>query len=314
MPMHTNYFKIGVFVVIAFVLLVAGVIAFGLSNIFQTQLICETYFDQSVQGLSMGSTVKFRGFNVGQVTKISLSSYNNISGKQLVVVQFYIDPTILVGETDDALEDGREFINKEIVTGLRVFLSMQGVTGVGFLDLDYAANPEEKAANNFHSAEALYIPNAPGRVMEIGESVSQIVKSLETVDFAGISRDLKSILEKTDTLVGHFQKNKVAENTVESLKSIQDAADQISVFAKHLDATIGGAQLRALREDVQKTLEQFRAALKRTEQLLRAPQSNLPSTLENLRVMSENLRELTELLKKYPSQILFGGAPKEVKP
>ena len=66
-----NYFKIGLFVLAAVVLLVILLIALGAGNFGSKKIYFETYFDESVQGLSSGSTVHFRGFPIGKVERIS---------------------------------------------------------------------------------------------------------------------------------------------------------------------------------------------------------------------------------------------------
>src|SRR5689334_24962763 len=69
-----SYFKIGIFVISAVILGVLGVVVLGAGAIFQKKNIAETYIDESVQGLDVGSPVKFRGVPVGRVEDISLTS------------------------------------------------------------------------------------------------------------------------------------------------------------------------------------------------------------------------------------------------
>jgi paraquat-inducible protein B len=139
MPKKSSFFKIGLFAVSAFFLLGAGIIFFGLSSIFQPTLECDTYFDHSVQGLSTGSAVNFRGFKVGQVSSISVSKLETEQGKQKVRVVFILFPQLLTGSKAGYWE-ARNYLEKEINSGLRVFMSFQGISGVSFLDLDYLSS------------------------------------------------------------------------------------------------------------------------------------------------------------------------------
>ena len=70
MSAKTNYFKIGLFVLIGGVVFVLALIAFGLRGYFEENTLYETYIDTDVEGLSIGSPVNFRGVNVGKVTWI----------------------------------------------------------------------------------------------------------------------------------------------------------------------------------------------------------------------------------------------------
>ena len=59
---------------VATIIGVIGVVALGVGTIFQKKALVETYIDESVQGLDVGSPVKFRGVPVGKVETISLTS------------------------------------------------------------------------------------------------------------------------------------------------------------------------------------------------------------------------------------------------
>ena len=67
MSAQANYYKIGLFVVIAIVLTIGFVVVLGAGSLFQKTIIVETYINGSVQGLTVGSPVKFRGVPIGKV-------------------------------------------------------------------------------------------------------------------------------------------------------------------------------------------------------------------------------------------------------
>lgn len=311
-----NYFKIGVFTLAALALFAAGLLVFGLAGSLAPKLDCVTLFGRSVQGLSVGSAVKFRGFTVGQVSALSLSSRENREGEPLVRVDFYIDPEALTGR-EATPGEAREYVFTQLGRGLKVYLSFQGVTGVGFLDLDY--NRESSPAEAALEADRLrrlsdehgvtYIPNGPGRIMEIGESASRIVESLSRVDFSALATELRQAVETLQKTVAAMEAGQVSGKMVETLEAARGASAAVADLARHLDENFGRAGLGQAGRELAETLAQLRAGLKRADQLLGSSQNNLPATLENLRLMSENMRELSELLKRYPSQLFFGQGP-----
>jgi phospholipid/cholesterol/gamma-HCH transport system substrate-binding protein len=73
MPRNVSKFMIGLFVTIGFVIGVAAIIWLGASQYFRKSYTYVSYFDESVQGLEVGSVVKYRGVEVGKVEKISIA-------------------------------------------------------------------------------------------------------------------------------------------------------------------------------------------------------------------------------------------------
>ena len=77
---QTSYFKIGLFTALSLAMVILFLVFLGVSNLFQTTELAETYFDESVQGLNVGSAVKYRGVTVGKVTAIGM--VNQIYGPE----------------------------------------------------------------------------------------------------------------------------------------------------------------------------------------------------------------------------------------
>lgn len=319
MSRNNNYFKVGLFTFVGIGLFFAGLLAFGLSDsLFKRNLTCVTFFNRSVQGLMVDSSVKFRGFNVGKVSSISLASLDeDIDGQPVVKVTFEINPALLVGN-DDAVLEARNYITGEIDKGLTVFLSFQGITGIGFLDLDYSEaerhNYFEEMRKRIAAHDIVYVPNGPGQIMEISESATQIVKSLSNVDFSGISKDINTLVKTVEQAVDQIDTARVSDELAGALKEIREAAANLNVLIKDADETIKGGASSNIGQQVEQSMTQLRQTLKRLDQMLGSSQGNLPATLDNLRVMSENLRELSELLKSQPSQLVFGDPPAKVSP
>ena len=65
MSNQANYYKIGLFVVLGVAIAIVSVVILGAGSIFEKSIVMETYIDGSVQGLDVGSAVKFRGVQIG---------------------------------------------------------------------------------------------------------------------------------------------------------------------------------------------------------------------------------------------------------
>ena len=75
MSQKANYFKLGLFVIGAIAAGIIVLIIIGSGRWFQKRVTIETYFNESVQGLDIGSKLKYRGVAIGEVTRIGFT-YN----------------------------------------------------------------------------------------------------------------------------------------------------------------------------------------------------------------------------------------------
>ena len=70
--MKRHAFLVGVFVVLALALAVAGILTLNKSGLFTNRHAAVVYFDGSVKGLYIGAPVTFRGVKMGEVTRIDV--------------------------------------------------------------------------------------------------------------------------------------------------------------------------------------------------------------------------------------------------
>ena len=70
MSMKPHYFKIGLFVIVAVLLIVMVVVIFGAGLLARNEMHFESYFSESITGLSIGAPLEFRGVRVGRIEEI----------------------------------------------------------------------------------------------------------------------------------------------------------------------------------------------------------------------------------------------------
>src|SRR5688572_31983274 len=73
MATGTNHWKLGLFVLLGIALLFTSLVVLGASNWNKASVRYVSYFDESVQGLELGSPVKFRGVTIGRVAEIDIA-------------------------------------------------------------------------------------------------------------------------------------------------------------------------------------------------------------------------------------------------
>lgn len=237
MAHQTHFVRIGAFIVLGLVLLLAAIVVLGAGALFTKYIPAETYFNESVQGLDVGAPVKFRGVQIGTVRSIGFAglSYPEAKNEQLgyVMVQMQLYQDLI----SDATKDDENGLDKAFRKGLRVRLSQQGVTGVAFLEINYlnpTLNPELPIA---WTPESLYIPSAPSTMTRIDEAVNDISRALNNIS----SIDFKSM------------------------------ADSLNELFANVDRSLKEANVQSLGELVAQDLTELRSILKQTKNIVNDP-------------------------------------------
>jgi phospholipid/cholesterol/gamma-HCH transport system substrate-binding protein len=340
-----TYFKIGLFVISATVLAVIGIVALGAGALFKQKNLVETYIEESVQGLDIGSPMKFRGVLVGKVDEITLTNVEYPTRRRYVLVRVDITSNVFefpLGDPTDPI------FRSELERGFRVRLAAQGLTGVAYLEADYL-NPEFNPPLEIDwQPKYPYIPSARSRITQLSDSVERILRNIEAIDIPQLTASVeKSLLAMTKLAEGaNLEKIGIQANallnelteTSQQLKNLVANPELKSAFADAA-AAAGGARriieqaekplgqmladlpraaesldrlvtrLDAVSADLPETSVQARQVLQRLNRLISGQQQDIEKTLENLRVISENVKELTDSSLKYPSQVLFGTPP-----
>jgi phospholipid/cholesterol/gamma-HCH transport system substrate-binding protein/paraquat-inducible protein B len=340
-----SYFKIGLFVIAATVIAVIGVVVLGVGTFLQKQTLVETYIDESVQGLDVGSAVKFRGVLVGKVEQITLTSVEYSTRRRYVLVRVGLSPNMFQFPLTDAKNPS---FMTEIEKGLRVRLAAQGLTGTAYLEADYQDPTRNPPLEIDWQPSYPYIPSARSKITQLSESVDRILQNIEKIDVGrlveGLEKSLATItkvaeganLDKIST-----QANAFVSEVRETNRQFKDLLGGAEVKSALTDAAaaaetarriIGSAEkpmtqlladlpqasesinrlvkrLDSASGDLPDSTAQLRQTLRRLNRLLASQQQEMQTTVENLRTISENVKEITDNSTRYPSQVLFGAPP-----
>ena len=342
---NISYFKIGLFVICAIVIGVIGVVVLGGGKFFQKKNIIETYIDESVQGLDVGSPVKFRGVLVGNVEEITLTGVEYGTRRGYVVVRAGISRNVFQFSLADPANPA--FI-AEVQRGLRVRLAPQGLTGQAYLEADYL-NPKLNPPLEIDwRPKYPYVPSAQSKITQLSDAVERILRNVEQLDIQRLIGSVESSLKTIDKLASGANLDKISTQAVALLTEVRETNLQLKqvVGGSDLkdavkDAAVAAGTARQILERADKPLSQliadlpkasesinrvaqrldavtanlpetnaqFRQALQQLNRLISGQQRDIEKTVENLRSMSESLKEAVDNSKKYPSQLLFGAPP-----
>jgi paraquat-inducible protein B len=345
MSREANYFKLGLFVIGGIVVAIALLLIVGTGAFFRSRTTIETYFNESVQGLDIGSKMKYRGVTIGAVTKISFTyvTYEQnepmSQRKRYVLVEAQIEPGLVGGKVarDIATPAATAL---EVARGLRVHLAPQGITGTNYLELDYVESPPPVLPIDW-TPENIYIPSTPSTVETFVAAATEIVDRLHRLDIEGTIANLNRLmttaneriaaidtgalsahadatLGKLDRTLDGIQSRKISDEAVGLIGELRAtngelktllASDALQKLPENTTATL--ASVRALVDNpkLAQSIAHLERTLARLDQIFGGGDADLGATFRNLRAITDNLRELTDDAKRYPSNLLFGAPP-----
>jgi phospholipid/cholesterol/gamma-HCH transport system substrate-binding protein len=345
MSAQANYFKIGLFVLAASVIGVVSIIVLGAGSFFQKKVLIETYFVESVQGLENGAPLKFRGVRVGKITEITLVGKEYPTDRQYVLIRAALFPDIF--RVTCAPPSGSDLKN-EVLKGLRIRLSFQGLTGAAHLEMDYMDPRLSPPLRIDWKPKYCYIPSTSSTIQRLGDAVDKILKNLEGLDFKNIAQNFNTSLKDLSRTLSQANLRKISGQAETLLLELRETNHQVADLLKDpkiksllpdAAATMAAArrilegtkkpmsqlldafkkvsagietlstQLDAITHDTTDSAAHMKRILRRADDLISDQQPNIETAVENIRRISDNLREITENAKKYPSQLLFGEPP-----
>jgi ABC-type transporter Mla subunit MlaD len=345
MSQKANYFKLGLFVVGAIAAGIIVLIMIGSGRLLRPRVTMETYFNESVQGLDIGSKMKYRGVVIGEVSRISFTytkyEQNKPMGerKRYVLVEAQLEPRLVGGKA--AADIGRpESSAIEVEKGLRVRLAPQGITGTSYLEVDYVDPPPPVLPIDW-APDNIYIPSAPSTFSSLLNAANDIMERLRHLDLDVTLSKMNDLLDTTRKQIAALDTARLQnrmeqtlgklDNTLDGLqaKKLSDEAQGLIADLRksnaELQATLGSPAFKKLPEDADAALARIRdlagdpklaqsiahleSTLSRLDRIFGTGQADLASTIENLRQISDNLRDLTEDAKRYPANVIFGSPP-----
>ena len=308
-----------------FIALVA-IIWLGMNKYFEEGKFYATYFDQSVQGLSVDSPVKYRGVTVGRVDQIAVAPDSH-----LIMV-------IMVIDSDITLE-------KNVLAQL----SVVGITGSMFIELDRGTE-EELSLSPTLSFPSKYpiIASTPSEISKLFRGLDDLIQQVNELDLKGISNRAKITLDHINSSVDamqltelsselhtslvNFNRNFNADRWRQLTEKLEDSADNLNEALLQARQSFSGAE--AVLGNVQQMLDDnkgnlhgaitdFRQMTQGVDDFISRLDGLSNSTDENFTLLTDNLLQMMQNLsntantldrtlqqiEQNPAQLLFSSPP-----
>ena len=332
MSMKPNYFKIGVFVIVAFALVLTAVVVFGSGLFAEEKLYFETYFDGSVSGLNIGAPMELRGVRMGQVEKITFArnEYEMPVGSEdyfkygsYVVVLASVDLENLPVMAED---DRQETLSQFISRGYRVRLASSLLTGQAYLQGEYLDPERYPVLEVPWEPRHLYVSSAPGEFTTIKQSVDGILSKLEHIDTEKIGELIEQILVSVNKAIDDTNIPGISVGIQSLIANANQAVDDVNMPAIGDEVQGLFAEARQTNQHLQELLKRpdktasqmaniaamvanFNRTLLRIDKLVSGQTPQIEQAVEYLTAVSADLKELTSGLKQHPSQLIFSQPP-----
>lgn len=318
MSAPTNHFKLGLFALAAVAAALGTAIALGANSMNRKTVAYHTFFNESVQGLDVGSPVKYRGVPIGIVAAIDIAPDRRHVD---VTADLDVDDMERLGLTEAGGKgEHRRFIVPE---ELRSQLGSQGITGVKFIALDFfdvAANPAPELP---FRAPANTIPAAASLMKTLEDSIVQAVDQLPAV-----ASSVRVSLERIDALLVDIQMQEVPERVARALDETSGALVEVRTILRRVDESKIPQKTAKVMDNLDQAVSKMNRVLDRVDGdqgLVASAQratdglgdlgrsahgtaAELEGTLRDVGEAAQSVRDLAQALERDPDMLVKGRA------
>lgn len=315
MAVGTNHWKLGLFVIVGVGLALAALVVLGAHSWNDKTVSYASFFDESVQGLEVGSPVKFRGVTIGRVSAIDVAlDHRHVQVMSELLVE-------QLGRLDLRLDHGGARSPAEV--GLRMQLAQTGITGVKFMLLDYFDGKQYPPTILPFKAPANTIPSTPSTMKNLEDSVVRTANQ-----FPGIAGALLSTVTQLNSLMAQVDQEQLPSHATATLA-------EANALLKDLRAQVQALNAGALSTHAEQSMSAFNQTLANTDRLLARLESDkgvlrsaeraanslnevargaqtvgpeLELTLREVRDAARSVHRFVDALERDPDMLLKGRA------
>ena len=231
---QASYARIGFFIVFGLALIAGTLVRLGGAGTENFEFPAETFFSDTVSGLSVGSPVNLRGVRVGSVKRISFIGAEYADGtkedKRKIYVGLALDKRQFRVLGDN--RSPRQVLHDMVEHGLHATVSASGVTGLSHIELNF---PKTKVAEDSHDwrPEQELIPPAPSILQSAADSARNILNQLDSMDLVAAWSNVLDVTRNASVALENLNATLSAEQggISEIVGNVRDASSSLREFA-----------------------------------------------------------------------------------
>jgi paraquat-inducible protein B len=313
---------IGIFIIGAVALAVAGVIIFGSGRFFKKANLYVIFFSGSVKGLQVGAPVSFRGTKIGEVKDIiTVFDYRDLSLLIPVIIEMDLTKFTVI-----APEQKREHLDLMVEKGLRGQLEMQSlVTGQLLIDFDfYPDSPVNLLAKNLSELNLDFkeLPSIESDIQKLAKKIEELPIEKIANEAYGLIVDFRQLIKSPDITESLATLHKTLKNADKFIKHLDEQVDPLAtntlgaiedvrLLVKNTDQRTQPAinSIREAAEEAILSLRQAKKTLKTADDVMaeRSPlRLDVSDTLNEIADAARAVRILAEFIEQNPDALLRG--------
>ncbi len=328
---RANRIKLGAFLLISMVLLVGSFLAVGVLHIFQPTFKAVTVLDTSIEGLSVGSPVKYLGLTIGRVTRVAMRKSDGY-----IVIYFDIFRSSIESAQDESSYWGDDFSLDEMIKqhNLSCFINAAGVMGGTYLELGNSKTQLPSLPNlKFTPPEdCIYIPSQPSHIGSAIQNISRLLEEVSKLNLVQMSDKVNQALDNVSAMFTQADlvttmKNlnliskdlsRASDNlqkifSDENIKRVENTLSNVENSSRSLEKAVSDSRLAetiAHLDDFLKDASKFLASVdqnagKFSGELLEL-KASLTETLANIDNSMHQLQRFSNNLEDAPEQFVRG--------
>ncbi len=324
---EANKYKLGIFVITGSLLFFMALLMLGLRELFEPKVRFCTLFNESVQGLEVGASVKFRGVDVGKVSRIILRTEDNYVRVDMEARPESLDPgkEHMPKSSSERAAFFYKVFAEEVQNGLRCRLVMASIaTGMKYVELDYF-DPRPPILGAEPPQDVLYIPSTRSLMSGISTTISDTFAKLATVDFKKISDEMIDMFKSVNSRIND-------PKIVSLIEKLEKVSSNLETTTSNVNGTLTPERLKKVADDMENTfrsVQDLSSTLKKQVEDAKIPETasnanrlmdktgeaaesitemrrEISGTLEKLNHAIDSFNELVNYLEEDPSSVIRG--------
>jgi len=315
MAVEKSYARLGFFLVVALVVVLATALLFIQRLRRQAVIEVVTYIPEDVSGLDVSSPVRYRGVSVGRVTEVRVDPRETTIE---VDFELFLDRLHTIGANVERIRRIADIGG--VMPRLRARVVGNPMTGEAYLLLDVPKNPPPPIALGF-KPERPYIASMPSSLATVQNRLPEVLERAEVTlrTLTDIVTRIPGSLDRSDRFFTNveriIQNSDLPALSADSRKFFTTTSAQIEQVTSELEGVIGTqgklvtfvdeARAAIKAADLPATNQSTRAAADKVTVVADDLRRSLPAIRNSL----DQLRQLARQLEEQPESMVFGPRP-----